>query len=184
MGGGGDRHGDGVGHGRVGRDARRGGRAGGVSAKPRRRCQERPALGGGLEVALLRRLEGGGQLDDSRSAAGSRSRGAIGVGEEDGVAPAGTMAQDIAEPGVKGRRIGYAAVLDRPLEAMAVAVGADRKRRRQPGEQALKGGAGNSFCAGNAEVIVDPAPRPSPQKRVWAPSGAFCVFDGSFMGGA
>ena len=67
---------------------------------------------------------------------------AKGVGEEDGVAPAGAMAEDVAEPGFERGGARHRAVLDRPFEAVAVAVGADRKGRRQPGEEALQAAGG------------------------------------------
>ena len=99
------------------------------------------ALGAGLQ----RQLGGGGQglgqgaqLEPGGQVAGGD--GGMGVGQQHGVDPAAAVAQHGVEPGLQPGAVAHEALLDRPFQAVAVAVGADRVGGREPGEQAVEGG--------------------------------------------
>ena len=151
---GGGRDRDGVGEGASGQRRGEGGeplvRPGGQNGG-----HERAALGGRLEPALAGRLEGGGEIGD----VGERGRivrgsSPPGMGEQDRIAAAGAVAENVAEPGFERGGVGHRAVLDRPFEAVAVGVGADREGGRQPGEQAKERGGGQCIRRPGALAIL------------------------------
>jgi hypothetical protein len=79
-------------------------------------------------VALGRGGERLGELRE-RCGIGRRQR----LGEQDRIAAAGAMGDDIRDPGRERSRIGDVAGLDRPLESVGIAVGTDRVAGREPG---------------------------------------------------
>ena len=62
----------------------------------------------------------------------------MGVGHQHGVDPAAAVAQHGVEPRLQAGAVADDALLDRPFQAVAVAVGADRVGGREPGEQAVE----------------------------------------------
>ncbi len=99
--------------------------------------EERAALRRRLQVALARGLEGGGEFDDGEKAGvvlRRRRRRQAWRNRIASLRPAPWRRMSAIHVAKRVRRRD-AAVLDRPLQAVAVGVGADRKRRRQPRQQ-------------------------------------------------
>ena len=92
-------------------------------------------------MALPARLERAPQLGDRQELGDvGAGRRVPGVDEQDRIVAAGAMAQDVADPVGEGCGVADVAVADRPFEAVAVGVAADREGRRQPGEEFAEGG--------------------------------------------